>query len=219
MMDEIIAEKDLHTDNQTRLGLPSRGIAKIFVFRLIYGGSAYSYAMDPDFAECRMNEKQWQKVIDAYYEKYPDLKRWHTKIVQDVTLTGKLVMPTGREYHFQPQMRRGTMEWPRTTILNYPVQGLGADLMALARVALRTRLQARKWPNVLLVNTIHDSIVIDAPDKYTDLLARLMLDVFEAVPRNFERVFEVPFNLPMKAEIQFGRNLKDTIKWEDKNNA
>jgi DNA polymerase I-like protein with 3'-5' exonuclease and polymerase domains len=33
MMDEIIAEKDLHTDNQTRLGLPSRGIAKIFVFR------------------------------------------------------------------------------------------------------------------------------------------------------------------------------------------
>lgn len=213
---EIWNEIDQHTDNQMRFNLPSRLIAKTFVFRLIYGGSAYSYANDPDFAICKLSEKQWQKVIDEFYSKYKGLANWHTKIVQDVTINGKLVLPTGREYHYQPTKKRGEMVWPRTTILNYPVQGLGADLMAIARVALGTRLKALALPNVLLINTVHDSIIIDAPEEHTDLLAQLMLDVFEAVPRNFQRLFGVEFNIPMKAEVQVGNNWKDMKVWSAK---
>lgn len=186
------------------------------MFRLIYGGSAYSYANDPDFAECKMNEKQWQKVIDEFYSKYKGLADWHIKIVQDVTRTGKLVMPTGREYEYRPTQKRGEMVWPRTTILNYPVQGLGADIMAIARVALWTRLRALGLPEVKMVNTVHDSIILDAPTEHTDLLAGMMLDVFEAVPRNFEKLFGAEFNLPMKAEVQVGMNWKDMDVWERK---
>ena len=64
---EIHGEIDQHTDNQTRFGLPSRLIAKTFVFRLIYGGSAYSYANDPNFKEIG-NEAYWQHVIDEFYK-------------------------------------------------------------------------------------------------------------------------------------------------------
>ena len=46
---EILGQIDQHKDNQKRFGLPSRLIAKTFVFRLIYGGGAYSYANDPNF--------------------------------------------------------------------------------------------------------------------------------------------------------------------------
>ena len=63
---EIVEELDIHTDNQNRFGLPSRLIAKIFVFRLLYGGSAYSYANDPEFMTISKSEKYWQNVIDAY---------------------------------------------------------------------------------------------------------------------------------------------------------
>ena len=213
---EIWDEIDQHTDNQNRFNLPSRLIAKTFVFRLIYGGSAYSYANDPNFAECKMNEKQWQKVIDEFYSKYKGLAAWHTKIVQDVTLTGKLILPTGREYEYQPTVKRGENVWPRTTILNYPVQGLGADIMAIARVALHTRLKALQLPDVKLINTVHDSIIIDTPDEHTDVLSQMMLDVFEAVPRNFQKLFGVEFNLPMKAEVQVGQNWKDMEVWQAK---
>ena len=213
---EIWDEIDQHTDNQNRFNLPSRLIAKTFVFRLIYGGSAYSYANDPNFAECKMNEKQWQKVIDEFYSKYKGLAAWHTKIVQDVTLTGKLILPTGREYEYQPTVKRGENVWPRTTILNYPVQGLGSDLMAIARVALYTRLKALQLPEVKLVNTVHDSIIIDTPDEHTEVIAEMLLSVFEAVPRNFQRLFGVEFNIPMEADVKVGKDWGNLVKYERK---
>ena len=46
---EIIDREDIHENNRLKFGLPSRLIAKVFVFRLIYGGSAYSYANDIQF--------------------------------------------------------------------------------------------------------------------------------------------------------------------------
>ena len=44
-IDEINNQVDQHADNQARFGLPSRLIAKTFVFRLIYGGSAFVMLM------------------------------------------------------------------------------------------------------------------------------------------------------------------------------
>ena len=75
-IDEIWKEVDQHSDNQQRFGLPSRLIAKTFVFRLIYGGSAYSYANDPNFKDIG-NEEFWQSVIDQFYSKYKNLNPGH----------------------------------------------------------------------------------------------------------------------------------------------
>jgi len=96
--------------------------------------------------------------------------------------------------------------------LNYPVQGLGADLMTIARVSLFNRMKG-KFTDAKLVNTVHDSIIIDCDDKHTDELSQMMLDVFEDVPKNFQKLFGVEFNLPMKAEVQIGYNWKDMEVW------
>ena len=68
---------DMHSDNQDRIGLPSRLIAKIFLFRLIFGGTAFAYASDPDFAGVGWKAKRWQDAIDRFYGKYGDLEKWH----------------------------------------------------------------------------------------------------------------------------------------------
>jgi DNA polymerase-1 len=209
---EIWNNVDQHSDNQNRFGLPSRLIAKTFVFRLIYGGSAYSYANDPNFAEVSKSEKFWEKVIEEFYLKYKGLHRWHIKLMQEATTTKKVSLPTGRIYEFEPTLRNGQRVFPRTTILNYPVQGLGADLMTIARVSLFNRMKG-KFNDAKLVNTVHDSIIIDCDDKHTDELSQMMLDVFEDVPKNFQKLFGVEFNLPMKAEVQVGNNWKDMEVW------
>ena len=206
--EEIWNDVDQHTDNQNRFGLPSRLIAKTFVFRLIYGGSAYSYANDPNFAEVSKSEKFWQKVIDEFYFKYQGLHQWHIKLMQEATTTGKVALPTGRVYEYEPDLRHGQKVFPRTTILNYPVQGLGADVMTIARVSLFNRMK-NKYDGAKLVNTVHDSIIIDCKDEHVESLSELMLQVFEDVPKNFEKLFGVKFDLPMKAEVQFGQNWKD----------
>jgi DNA polymerase I-like protein with 3'-5' exonuclease and polymerase domains len=201
---EIVEELDIHTDNQTRFGLPSRLIAKIFVFRLLYGGSAYSFANDPEFMTISKSEQFWQKVIDAYYEKYEGIKVWHTKFVREAVETGKVVSPTGREYIFQEY--NGSLK--DTQIKNYVVQGTGADLMALARVSFHNRLKKLNYIDCLLVNTVHDSIILDYNEKVCDtkILAQLFHDVFRDLPRNFEKLFLTPFNVPMTCEVLVGTN-------------
>lgn len=200
---EIWDNVDQHTDNQKRFNLPSRLIAKTFVFRLIYGGSAYSYAHDPNFKDIG-GEIFWEGVIREFYNKYQDLEKWHTSIVNEVKRTRKLIMPTGREYHYEPVIKYGNSTWPRTKILNYPVQGLGADLMTIARVSLSNRLKGIE--GVKLVNTVHDSIILDFDDKVCDniSLVKLVDKCFTDVPANFEKLFGVKFNLPMRVECQVG---------------
>jgi len=210
-MQEIWDGIDQHADNQSRFGLPSRLIAKTFVFRLIYGGSAYSYAHDPNFRDIG-NEVFWQKVIDKLYKKYEGLQKWHDLILFKAKVAGRLVMPTGRTYYYEPEIKHDKAYWPRTKILNYPVQGLGADLMAIARVSLRNRLQKmlplfyKEYEGIKLVNTIHDSIILDFDTRVWDnsSIVNLVDKCFSDIPKNFKKLFGYPFNLPMRVECQIG---------------
>ena len=204
--DEIWNNVDQHTDNQNRFGLPSRLIAKTFVFRLIYGGSAYSYANDNNFTDVSTSESFWQNVIDEFYTKYKGLGQWHKEIVATAMKDRKITMPTGRVYNYEPEVKYGKVKWPRTKILNYPVQGLGADLMAIARVSLANRLKDMK--NVKLINTVHDSIIVDFDSKVCDNISivKIVDQCFTDIPTNFNKLFGVKFNLPMRVECQVGPN-------------
>ena len=201
---EIQDGTDQHSDNQLRFGLPSRLIAKTFVFRLIYGGSAYSYANDTNFTDVSTSESFWQNVIDEFYNKYTGLGEWHKKIVATAMKDRKITMPTGRVYNYEPEVKYGKVKWPRTKILNYPVQGLGADLMAIARVSLANRLKDMK--NVKLINTVHDSIIVDFDSKVCDNISivKIVDQCFTDIPANFKKLFGVEFNLPMRVECQVG---------------
>ncbi len=204
LVQEIVDGADLHTDNQQRFGLPSRLLAKVFNFRLLYGGSAYSYANDTDFMGISRSEKYWQEVIDAYYDKYKGIKEWHKFLVRQAIETGKVISPTGREYRFEKY--NGNIK--DTQVKNYIVQGTGADLMALARVSFYNRITKLGLKESLLVNTVHDSIVIDFNEKVCDnkVIAKTFHDVFDDLPMNFEKLFYTPFNVPMECEVLMGKD-------------
>lgn len=205
---ELRNKVDIHGVNQELFNLPERVIAKIFVFRLIYGGTAYSYANDPDFMGVSTREKFWQGVIDEFYKKYQGMAKWHESLMEEATTTGQLRMPTGRFYNYSPTLRNGDLVWPRTTILNYPVQGLGADIMCIVRVDFAKRFKQSGIPGKI-ISTIHDSIVVDVPSKYLKQVAELFIESFNEVPRNFQLLFGKKFNLPCGCEISYGSNKKD----------
>jgi len=180
----------------------------------MYGGGAYSYAHDPDFTDVSTSEKFWQKVIDRFYEKYKGLAAWHTKLIKEAVTTGQVVMPTGRIYKYElKRNHRGELEPPQTTIKNYPVQGLGADLMSIARVSFMRRFKDAGI-NGELVNTIHDSIVVDVPKHEVRKVVELFHSVFADIPNNFERLFKRSFNLPLRCEVGVGDNMKGLVEYK-----
>lgn len=208
---ELLADADFHSDNQKTLGLPSRLIAKIFIFRLLFGGSAFAYANDADFESVKGDQKFWQAVIDKFYAKYRGIHAWHDSLMEQAMLTGKVVIPTGRIFTFQPETKNAQSGsvWPRTTILNYPVQGFGADLMVIARLLCHERVRrlnhGRKDP-ILPVCTVHDSIVYDCPNDVVNDLCYEISMAWKEIPKEFNKWFQVALDLPCKVEIQVGHD-------------
>jgi DNA polymerase-1 len=208
---EIIDRVDIHEVNRDRFklgaGKPGRLVAKIFKFRLIYGGGAYSYAHDSDFAGVSTSEKFWQRVIDEYYDKYQGIGDWHKKLIQTAIRDGRLEIPSGRFFPITPDYTKRE-PWPHTIIKNYPVQGFGADLVMLARLQA-AKLLRESGLEGLLISTIHDSVVADCPEKNVEAVGRLLNQAVEDVPRLCREVFGYEFSLPMTAECQYGPNKRD----------
>lgn len=207
---EIIDKVDIHDTNRVTFGLgegkPGRLIAKIFKFRLIYGGSAYSYANDSDFKGVSTSEKFWQDVIDKYYAKYYGIASWHKRLIETAQLNGKLEIPSGRHFPITPNYQKRD-PWPLTIIKNYPVQGFGADLVMLARLRAR-RLIMDSGIEAQLISTIHDSIVVDTPAKNVYNISKILKQSIEEVPSLCNKVFGYTFKLPLTCEIQAGPNKK-----------
>ena len=84
--------------------------------------------------------------------------------------------------------------------------------MSLARVSAWRRLKELGYGDkCLIVNTVHDSIILDFDDTVVDVhkLDKLFHEVFRDIPANFKKMFGVEFNVPMGCENLVGRN------WED----
>jgi DNA polymerase I-like protein with 3'-5' exonuclease and polymerase domains len=211
---EIIDKVDIHDTNRVAFNLgegkPGRLVAKIFKFRLIYGGSAYSYANDPDFMGVSRSEQFWQEVIDKYYTKYYGIADWHKRITTEAVVHGKLTIPSGRYYPFTLNERG---QAPITKIKNYPVQGFGADLVMLARLEAAKQLR-KSGLEYRLVSTVHDSIVVDTPAEHYGEVAHLLKNAVEAVPRLCKQVWDYDFKLPLTCEVQYGPNKKDMLDFQ-----
>lgn len=208
MKEEICNKEDLHENNRQKFGLPSRLIAKIFNFRLIYGGSAYSYANDPEFSSVSNKVIFWEKVIDAYYSKYHGLYKWHQELLRICQKNdGVINIPSGRYYKFLPDYQRRE-PWPLTQIKNYPVQGFGADLVMLARIDFFNRFMESGLEGYF-IQTIHDSLVADVPRKNIDAVAQMMQDSVARVPELCYNRWNYKFSLPMTSEVLIGPNKLD----------
>jgi hypothetical protein len=213
-IEEINNGLDFHSDNQKKFTLPSRLVAKKFLFRNIFcpwwiaDRTAYAYSVDNEFKSIG-GVKFWRNAIDRFYEKYEGIYKYHLALKREATSTGQIVSNSGRIYKFEPRLRRGEMEWPDSDIVNYPVQGFSHDLMTLARVSAYNRLkEERKRGEVLFVNTVHDSIMLDlnCDIRRACEIGRVVKSSFESIPANYERIYGEKFLVPMSADFKVGNN-------------
>lgn len=210
---EIVNGEDTHNLNQQTLELPSRLIAKIFLFRTIFRGSGYAFSIDPDFMHVSTSAAFWDEMNSRFYQKYTSLDATHHRW-KDLVMAGQpIVSPLGREWTVAMKRNfRGELVIPWTTLTNYPVQGTGADIMMLARLSAKKRIDDAgidcKW-----VSTVHDSIVLDTPERNLEVLRDLFDGVFADLPKNIKALFGYQWNTPMACESKYGPNMKDLRKF------
>lgn len=215
--------KDVHTENQTRFNLPNRTIAKNWLYQAIFcdafgpqglNAAAGGFASKADFQHVfpgskTQASKQWLKVLEAFFEKYEQIYQHGPTLIGEATRTGRIVVPSGRFFPFAPEPNwSGELDWPRTKILNYPVQGFSADLVQVARLTVWD-----DWDNStgLLINTVHDDVEADVDNKPENVYNSCILleNSFRAIPAQFKRRYGSEINVPMSGEVKYGINLNE----------
>ena len=219
---EILSGFDLHTDNQSKFELPSRTLAKIFVYRMIFAdafgdrgfaGPAYAYANDADFQAASKSPKYWENVVTKFFEKYPAIYEHSRGLIKLAGDTGRLSVPSGRFWTFKLEEKyNGILDLPRTKILNYPVQGFSADLVQVARLNLwKATLELRSKGLVYFINTVHDDIELDVDNSpevvYT--ISKEMEKAFFDIPVSFKRMYGSEIDVPMAGEVKYGFTLDE----------
>lgn len=214
---------DIHTSNQKNFKLPSRVIAKNFIYQMIFQdafgergfhGAAGGFAAKADFQHVFTGTKKekidhWLGVVESFFKKYPEIKQHSVDLITEATTTGRIVVPSGRFYPFSPEPDYfGNPDWPRTKILNYPIQGFSADLVQLARLIIWEWWDTQKG---LLINTVHDDVEADV-DNNPEVVYNICIaleESFKAIPRTFKQKYGSEINVPMSGEVKYGINLNE----------
>lgn len=208
-IEEIIQKMDAHSINQKTFDLPSRLIAKIYLFSTIYRAKGWSFAHDPDFMHVSTDPKFWDEVGVKFYKKYHGIDKKH-KEWADMVVQGKpIISPFGREWMIEMKRSyRGDLEIPWTVLTNYIVQGTAADIMMVARISFARRLK-ESGLSCLLISTVHDSIVCDVErEEDVQAVCNLFYQVFADLPRNLGRLYNLDWNVPLGCEVKFGLDMK-----------
>lgn len=172
-----------------------RQAAKEETFKPLYGGSKGTKA-----------QERWYK---AFRERYPELNKVQDDWVAEVLSTKQLITPWGLRYY-----------WPRATVnnygyvnvkasvYNYPVQALAtAEIIPVALVSLRNRLSVLGVPDVLLVNTVHDSIIAEIAPESIDIFKEQAILAFTTDCYDYlERVYGLKMNVPLGCAIKIGEH-------------
>ena len=175
----------------------SRQGAKAHTFAPLYGASGFGRTP----AEA------------AYYEqftkKYHGIAEWHQRLAKEALSTRKITIPSGREYSFPDVTRRqfGGVTF-FTQIKNYPVQGFAtADIVPIALLHIDKLLDGLRS---CVVNTVHDSIVIDIhPDEQEQVIA-VINKTNEVLKSLVDAHWNIDFNVPLLLEAKIGPNWLDT---------
>ncbi|MBI3017061.1 MAG: DNA polymerase I [Deltaproteobacteria bacterium] len=176
--------------------LEMRRMAKAINFGLIYGLSAYGLSQ-----QLKISVSQAQEYMERYFSRYPKVKEYIGKTIQEAKEKGYVDTMLGRRRYLpdlksaNPQLR-GMAE---RMAMNTPIQGSAADLIKKAMIQISKRLISQKLKTKMILQ-VHDELVFEVPKKEMD-------DVKQLVQEEMEGAFTLC--VPIKVDMHSGKTWGD----------
>ena len=173
----------------------SRQDAKARTFRPLYGGIGGSPA-----------EVQYNR---AFINKYNDIAKWHQKLQDEAIREKKITTITGRQFAFPNVQRTKYGSTYATQIKNYPVQSIAtAEIVPLACIIFKEKLKLENCKS-LIINTVHDSIVVDVHPTEIDIIPTYLKESMLKVKDRMLYDFNLTIDVPMEVELKIGDDWLD----------
>jgi len=168
-----------------------RSQAKTVNFGIIYGVSAHGLSQQTD-----LSRSEAKKLIDAYYENYPQLRTYIKNQVDYARSHGYVETIFGRRRYLnninsQNAIVRSAAE---RNAVNAPIQGSAADIIKKAMIQIQQKLQ--KYQTKMLLQ-VHDELVFDVPVNEMEQVSALIKNEMEHA---------VELEIPLIVDIGVGDN-------------
>ena len=200
-IDEVSTGFDVHAYTAkviTDAGQPTdRQTAKAHTFAPLYGATGFGRTP----AEA--------KYYEHFTKKYKGIADWHSRLAKEALETGKIVTPSGRQFSFPDVVRKTSGRVSHfTQIKNYPVQSFAtADIVPIVLLHVEKQLAHMQS---CVVNTVHDSIVIDVhPDEERSVI-EVVNQTNKEITGMINSRWGINFNVPLLLEAKIGPNWLDT---------
>jgi len=214
MIEDIMKGSDVHKYTasiifdkpEAEVTKEERTEAKAHTFKPLYGGTTGT-----------PNETAYYK---AFVDKYPKLGKWHETLQTEAISTGVVTLDTGQQFAF-PDTRRlanGNASGA-PSIKNYPVQGLaGGCVVPLALIHLQNEIVDKRVASKI-INTVHDSIVLDVYPGEEEVVARMTYDAMTKVDKQFEELYNVTWKVPLAVDLEIGKDWLNMKEYRLTNSA
>lgn len=191
---DVVNQVDIHSFTAQALtdaGEPTtRQAAKASTFRPLYGGSSGTPAV--------------KAYCEAFRSKYKSLSQTQWEWTQTVLATKSLRTEWGLVYYWpDTTLSKSGYISNTTSIYNYPVQAFAtAEIIPIALTHFWHRADGK---SIKVINTIHDSIIVDIDENAADDFASLSVQcMIEDVKRFVDDLYGIELYVPLGCGIKIG---------------
>lgn len=173
--------------------------AKAINFGIVYGISAFGLAR-----QLGIETVQARDFIDAYFARYPEIRRYMNETREFARAKGYVTTPFGRRC-FVPGItdtNAARRNYAERQAINAPLQGGAADIIKRAMVRLPAALEKAGLHSRLLLQ-VHDELLLEAPAGEAEKTA----SVVRTVMRNAADI-----SVPLEVDVGIGRNWSEAHK-------
>ena len=170
-----------------------RSNAKVVNFGIIYGVSAFGLSN-----QSTLNRKEAKELIDKYYEKYPNLKKYISDQILFARSNGYVETILGRRRYLKDiNSNNGTVRSAaERNAINAPVQGSAADIIKLAMINIQKKIDDEGYKSKMLLQ-VHDELVFD-------VFKPELNKIIDIIKYEMETAYQI--KVPLTVDINYGLN-------------
>jgi DNA polymerase-1 len=170
-----------------------RRIGKTINFGIVYGMGAFRLGR-----ELGIPVSQASNYITSYFNRYPKVKEYFSRLEEQVLSQGEVQTIYGRKRVIGSIDTSGRDQgFAMRAAINAPLQGSAADIIKLAMIKVNNLLQS-SYPEATLVLQIHDELLVESADLGADKKKKLIDDIVTAM----ESV--ITLKVPLKVDAGSG---------------
>ncbi|QNS41569.1 DNA polymerase I [Chryseobacterium manosquense] len=193
--------EDIHASTASKLfNIPleevtktQRSQAKTVNFGILYGQGAFALA-----EQTGLSRTEAKQMIEAYYETYPQLKKFMADQVKKAQELGYVETILHRKRHLKDINSANFVvrAHAERNAVNAPIQGSAADVIKLAMIKIDEKLEEQNLKTKMLLQ-VHDELLFEAPVEEVEIAKTL-------IKTEMESAFET--KVPLLVEVGVGNN-------------